>query len=209
MIIKRLTVGYIKTNCYIIHADDRKDCIVVDPGDEKKKIFGALEEDGLEPKAIILTHGHFDHIHEIPALKEKYPDIKVYCLDAEKELLSDMDLNGSKMFRRKDRADADALFHDGEDVSMWGLNFKVIATPGHTVGSCCFYFKDEAILISGDTLFYENVGRSDFATGDHETEIKSIKEKLFTLPDDTKVLPGHGEYTSIGHEKTNNPFANI
>lgn len=206
MVISCVPVGYLKTNCYILHKEGMNTCIVVDPGDDAELIFNELEKEKLTPEFIVLTHAHFDHIHEIPALKEKWPDIKLYCLDKEARVLADRNLNASLRFHRPQEFEPDAVFGDGDIVELAGLSFKVISTPGHTIGSACFLFESNRILLSGDTLFYENVGRSDFATGNGEMLMNSISEKLFALPDDIKVLPGHGEPTTIKHEKEYNPF---
>ncbi|MBP5248866.1 MAG: MBL fold metallo-hydrolase [Lachnospiraceae bacterium] len=206
MILKNVEVGYLGTNCYILHNEGSEQCIVVDPGDEKRLIFEAIEEEGLRPAAIILTHGHFDHINEIPALKERYPDVKVYCLDEESEVLGNDTLNSSRRFHRATELTPDEVFHDGDELEIAGIRFKVIATPGHTKGSCCFYFPEDDVLLSGDTLFYESIGRSDFPTGNGEELIRSITGKLYVLPEKTKVYPGHGDVTSIAHEKAFNPF---
>ena len=114
------------------------------------------------------------------------------------------------MYRHRRRACQvvpDVLFRDGEEFTLLGITGKVIATPGHTGGSCCYYFEEAGILIAGDTLFAESVGRTDLATGSMSALSRSIKERLFALPDETKVYPGHGESTTIGHEKQYNPFA--
>lgn len=206
MVINCVPVGYLQTNCYILHKEGMDKCIVVDPGDEPKLILEELEKEKLTPEFIVLTHAHFDHIHEIPVLREKFPEVKLYCLDEEEEVLGNCELNASKRFHRTQEIKTDYTFTDGESVTLSGLSFKVIATPGHTKGSACFYFEDCGILISGDTLFCEGIGRSDFATGNSEAIIKSITEKLFMLPDDTKVLPGHGQTTTIIHEKEYNPY---
>ncbi len=206
MVINCVPVGYLKTNCYILHKEGANTCIVVDPGDEPKLILNELETERLTPEFIILTHAHFDHIHEIPVLQEKYPEVKLYCLDEEVEVLENCELNASKKFHRTQEMKPDFVFTDGEEIALSGLKFRVIATPGHTKGSACFYFEDAGILISGDTLFREGIGRSDFATGNTEAILHSIREKLFKLPEDVRVLPGHGETTTIYHEKESNPY---
>lgn len=205
MKIYTIPVGYIRTNCYIFHEENSSECVIVDPGDEPKKIMNVLEEEKLTPKFIILTHGHFDHIYAIPKIHEVYPDIPVIAFEKEKELVEDEVMNGSKGFHRRITIQPDALYSEGEQEIL-GMKFRVIHTPGHTAGSACFYFPEAEACFTGDTLFFENIGRSDLPTGDGAQEIKSIKEKLFVLPDETKVLPGHGPASTIGHEKANNSF---
>lgn len=162
-----------------------------------------------------MTHGHFDHVWGLSALKgavnreraEKGADpIKVYALDAERELLGNARLNASEMAGRAVTVEADEYLRDGQKINVADIEFQVIATPGHTGGSCCYYIEEAGFLISGDTLFQESVGRTDLPTGSMSALIRSIKEKLFCLPETTKVYPGHGASTSIGYEKENNPF---
>lgn len=198
-------VGYLKTNCYIFHVKGRTDCVVVDPGDEPKKIFKALEDEQVTPSHILLTHSHFDHIYAIPQLVEKYPDIKVVAYEKEKPLLEDMVLNGSKDFHRSTEITPDILLEEGE-YELAGAKFKVIHTPGHTTGSVSFYFYENNFCFTGDTLFQENIGRSDWPTGNSEEILNSISQKLFALPDETDIFPGHGPATTIKNEKANNPY---
>ncbi len=115
-------------------------------------------------------------------------------------------MNISEMAGRACTLKANEFLKDGQEMTIEGMTFRVILTPGHTSGSCCYYFEEEHILVSGDTLFQESVGRTDFPTGSYSELIRSIKEKLFVLPDDVRVYPGHGESTSIGYEKIHNPF---
>lgn len=202
MDIRRLVVGRMQTNCFFII--NNKKCIIVDPGSNFEKIVSAIEKNEYEPVAIFLTHGHFDHIMAVNELKEKY-GINVYASEAEKDLLRDEALNCSIHFGYSYATEADVLLKDGQWLNVAGVDIKVIYTPGHTVGSCCYYIKDEKALISGDTLFYASVGRSDLPTGDEKTLLKSL-EMLMELPENVRVFPGHGPETHIGFEKANNPY---
>jgi glyoxylase-like metal-dependent hydrolase (beta-lactamase superfamily II) len=139
-------------------------------------------------------------------LKRKY-DIRVFILDAEKKLLSDPVLNSSNgLIKQPYTTSADVFLEDNDSVVLAGLTIKVIATPGHTVGGACYHLSKQKILFSGDTLFYESIGRSDLPTGDSDLLIKSVRTRLAVLPEDTFVLPGHGVTTTIGHEKRCNSY---
>ena len=204
-----LITGMMKENCYIL--SDRElapgDCVLVDPGDDAGKISYYLKEQGLRPLAILLTHGHFDHITAVPELLETYKGVKVYACKDEIDMLGDAGINLSEHFLRPvELTDAEPL-SDGERIRLLGHDFKVIATPGHTAGSCCYYEEKEKLLYSGDTLFRSSYGRTDLPTGSEEEMGKSLNEKLFTLPEDVKVYPGHDAPTSIGFERKHNPGA--
>lgn len=203
--IGRMVLGVCQTNCYFLYQEGNSSAIVVDPADQGGKIFEALSKNGFQVEGILLTHGHFDHIWGSKALREQ-SGARIYAYEGEKELCGDADLNVSSQAGRPYTIEPDILLKDGEELSIAGMTFRVIATPGHTQGGCCYYFRDAGFLISGDTLFQESVGRSDFPTGSMSALIRSIKEKLFILPDDTKVYPGHGDNTTISHEKECNPF---
>ena len=203
--IGRMVLGMCQTNCYFLYQEDTKTCIVVDPADQGHQIYNALTNHGFNIKAILLTHGHFDHIWGAAALKE-LADVKIYAYTEEKALLNSEKLNVSKGAGRPYTLDADVYLTDGEEVDVEGITCKCIATPGHTGGSCCYYFEKLGILVSGDTLFQQSVGRTDLPTGNMRTLVDSVKTKLFVLPEETKVYPGHGDSTTIGYEKKYNPF---
>ena len=202
--IGRMVAGYVQTNVYFVYDDETKKAIVIDPATDGKNIYDTLVDKGLDVCAICLTHGHFDHIWGVKELKEA-AGVKVYAYEAEDELLKDPEINVSLDAGRACSVTADVLFTDGEEADIEGIKFKVIYTPGHTEGSCCFYFENEKFLISGDTLFYCSCGRTDLPTGSGGKLDKSLK-KLMELPEDVKVFPGHGDATTIGFEKKNNPF---
>lgn len=213
--IGRMVLGVCQTNCYFLYREGGEECIVIDPADQGQSIYGALEKNGLRVSAILLTHGHFDHIWGLDALRDAAnaaaesagtEAVKVYAHEAERELLGDVGRNISRQAGRPCAVSADVYVKDGQEITAAGLSCRVIGTPGHTGGGCCYYFEEAGFLLAGDTLFRESVGRTDFPTGSMGTLVRSIKDKLFVLPDDTKVYPGHGESTSILHEKQYNPF---
>ena len=213
--IGRMVLGVCQTNCYFLYRAGAPEAIVVDPGDHGDKIASALERNGFQVAGILITHGHFDHIWGCKELKEAAnaaaaqrgtEPVKVYALEGERELRMDAHMNVSRQMNRPYTCEADVYVKDGEEITLAGMTCRVIATPGHTAGGCCYYFEEAGILLSGDTLFQESVGRTDFPTGSMGTLIRSVKDKLFLLPDETLVYPGHGDSTTIGNEKKYNPF---
>lgn len=213
--IGKMILGVCQTNCYFLYREGNQECIVVDPADQGGGIYNSLQKNGFRVAAILLTHGHFDHIWGLDGLRDAVnaaaesdglEPVKAYAHEAEKELLRDDHKNVSKQAGRPCTTYADVYVKDGQEISAAGMTCRVIETPGHTVGGCCYYFEEAGFLLAGDTLFAESVGRTDFPTGSMGTLVRSIREKLFVLPDDTKVYPGHGESTTIGHEKEYNPF---
>lgn len=203
--IGRTVLGSVMTNCYFVYDADTKNTLVIDPAYDGKGIYEKLTMNGLKVSAILLTHGHFDHIMGVNELRD-ISGVKVYASEAEESLLLDAHLNVSDQIGRPYTVKADVLLKDGEEVTIDGISFKTLATPGHTKGSCCFYFENAGILVAGDTLFEGSVGRTDLPTGSAGTLNRSIKEKLMNLPDETKVYPGHGDATTISQERMYNPF---
>ena len=203
--IGRIVLGMCQTNCYFVYEEGSSRVIVFDPADKGDYIFDGLKGKGFTVEAILLTHGHFDHIWGVEQLRE-LSGAKVYAYEGEKELCEDASLNVSKGAGRACTIKADEYVKDGEEITAAGISCRLIATPGHTGGSCCYYFENDKILISGDTLFQESVGRTDLPTGSMSMLVRSVKEKLLPLPEEVKVYPGHGESTTIGYEKKYNPF---
>ncbi len=203
--IGRMAIGSYQTNCYFVYREDSKRAVVIDPADNGAQIYSALERNGFTVEAILLTHGHFDHIWGTNELRD-VSGAKIYALDEEKVLCEDVKNNLSAMVGRAYTVVPDEYVRNGDVLTFDNMNFKVIATPGHTIGSCCYYVERAGILISGDTLFQESTGRTDFPTGSMSSIVRSIREKLFILPDETKVYPGHGDSTTIAYEKKYNPF---
>jgi len=200
----KISVGLMGVNCYVI--GDAHEAVVVDPGSDAGAIMKNIEEKSIKVKYIVLTHCHFDHIMAVEELAVKTGAEIIACIN-EKENLLRADINYTNRYSRKPiEIEADVYVKNGDVIRSGDCEFSVIETPGHTSGGMCLYCEKEKILISGDTLFNMSIGRCDLATGDEKTLINSIKNKLFTLPEDVLVFPGHGESTSIGFEKNNNPF---
>ena len=204
--VKNKVIGPIGTNCYIIFEEGAKAAVIVDPAADGASILAQCRKLGTEPTAILLTHRHGDHIGGVPELR-KALGIPVYAGEAEKELLSDPTLNLSpELGGAVSVKDVQGLA-DGQELSLLGHRWQVIATPGHTIGGVCYYLKEDKILFSGDTLFHLSYGRTDFPTGDTRALIRSITEKLLVLPEDVVVYPGHESQTTIGDERRDNPLA--
>jgi len=205
MKIEKFVLGSMGTNCYLIINEETKELVIVDPATCPDYVVSHVKSNGYIPKAIFLTHAHFDHVMGIDGWVKEF-GIPVYLHEEEKKILEDPELNLSGVFGASYSYSDVKCLKDGQDLSVAGFTFKVIHTPGHTCGGCCYYCEAEEILISGDTLFYQSVGRSDFPTGSMGTLVRSIKEKLFCLPDDVMVYPGHNDATCIADEKKYNPF---
>lgn len=202
-----MEVGPVQANCYFVSNEDTKECIIIDAGDDERRIINYIEDKKLKPVAILLTHGHFDHIGAVEGIREKY-GIKVYAAQAEEEVLKDVNINlSAQLMGGAISLKADELLSDGQEINLIGEKIRCILTPGHTVGGMCYYFTNSGYLFSGDTLFQQSVGRTDFPGGSMSTLIRSIREKLFVLPEYIRVYPGHGMTTSIKEEKMLNPFA--
>lgn len=204
--IKAMVLGMVATNCYIVSNDDTKEAVIIDPAAEAKRIAAYLEKEGLKPVAILLTHGHFDHMMAVNDLRDQY-GIKVYLSEKENQLMFNPEYNGCYMIGQMVSAKGDEFITDGQSLVFGGMMFDVIFTPGHTWGGVCYYMPQVGKLFSGDTLFEGSVGRTDLATGSMSQLVRSIKDKLMAnYSDDTEVLPGHGGSTTIGFERKYNPF---
>lgn len=206
MKVERFVTGIISTNCYLAINEETKQTVVIDPAASPSSLMGHLKAEGLKVEAILLTHGHFDHIMGIDGFRKEFPEIPVYAHREEEALLKDASMNASLEFGRQYTFSGAAYAEDGDVLDLAGMQFRVIHTPGHTIGGCCYYLQEEKVLFSGDTLFRESIGRTDFPTGNGGQLMRSIREKLFTLPEETAVYPGHMERTTIGDEKKYNPY---
>lgn len=198
-------LGMVGTNCYLLCNMDIKECVLIDPADSQNEISRMIDESGCSLKGILLTHGHFDHIMAADAVRDKY-GVKVYASCDEKNTLEQPHINLGEAYGLKLSVKADVWHKDGEILKLAGFDIEVLHTPGHTEGGSCYYIREIGVLFSGDTLFCGSVGRTDFPGGSMSEIVRSIKEKVMVLPDDTKVYPGHGEGTSVGYERVNNPF---
>jgi len=204
MIIKKLAVGPLMANCFILGCEKTREAAVIDPGDETDRILWSLAELELTVKYIINTHGHFDHVGGNKEMKEATgADILINSLDA--PMLSQLSAAAASFGLATDNSPPpDQAIEDGDTISFGTITLKVIHTPGHSPGGIALYSAGN--LFVGDTLFAGSIGRSDLPGGDFKTLISSIKNKLFVLGDDVKVFTGHGAETSIGQEKLTNPF---
>lgn len=214
--IQTLALGMVSTNCYLVYRAGQSaggqsegqsvPAVIIDPPAEGNRIIRKCQELGIRPEAVLLTHGHFDHMMAADALRKEY-GIPVYAGAWEQQLLERTDLNLSTAFGSACTLKADGFLKDGEEITLAGISWKVLFTPGHTKGSVCYVPAGEDVVFSGDTLFFESLGRTDFPTSSTAEIIRSITETLFALPDDWMVYPGHGDPTTIGHEKACNPVA--
>lgn len=203
-----IIVGMLGVNCYIIWDEATKNGIVIDPGDNGDKILKFIKKTGVNIPYIINTHGHIDHVGANLYLKDILR-AKIGIHELDKELLGNSFVNGADLLMLPfTEHNADFFLKDGDEVKVDGVLLKVIHTPGHTQGGVCFYCEEIKSLFSGDTLFDGSIGRTDLPGGNYEQIISAIQNKIFCLPDFVKVYPGHGESTSIGTEKRENPFFN-
>lgn len=204
MKIYMFPVGSMQSNCLVVANEQSKQAVIVDPGAEAGKIMNFIAQHELKVVAILLTHGHADHIDALDKVREQ-TQAKVYIHEDDAEMLTDANKNlsvfitGPRVFKA-----ADELLTDGQSLNLAGIDFYVLHTPGHTPGGCCFMIGEHVIV--GDTIFRESIGRTDFPGGSHKQLLSSIKNQLFGLPDSTKLYPGHGPATDVGYEKQKNPF---
>ena len=204
--VSSVTVGQLAVNCWFLMNEDTKEALVLDPGDQADKIFAFAKQNEVTIKAMLLTHGHIDHMGGAEELK-KLTGATIYALQDEEDLLLDAKQNLSVYIARKVVTLApDEFVRDGQELDLAGMKIKVYHTPGHTPGGASYYCEEAGCVFSGDTLFHGSVGRTDFPGGSMSEIVHSVKDKLFLLPDETKVCPGHGDETSIGYEKKYNPF---
>lgn len=207
MKISYLVLGPFMTNTYLAWNEDSKNGIIIDPSFTPEHIWQAVLKIGMVPEKILLTHAHVDHIAGLNFLREKFPDAKVYMSEKDLPLLTSAVMNLSNMLDRPVVCGKpDAFVKEGDHITEGAIDLEVLETPGHTPGGLSFYDKKEGLVFTGDTLFQGSVGRTDFPGGSMTTLLTSIRSELFTLPDTTHVLPGHGEPTTIGAEKRTNPF---
>lgn len=206
MIVGCLVVGPIAANCYIVGDDQTREGVIIDAGEDADRILGVVNENKLTIHYIIGTHGHFDHNGAVAKLKSE-----LSC----EFLLHEADLSFVEEAKRSawdwgfsidDVPPPDRFIEDGDELKVGGLTFRVLHTPGHSPGGVCLLEESEGVVFTGDSLFFGSIGRTDFRQGSLKELTRSIKTKLYTLPDDTLVYPGHGEETTIGYEKANNGY---
>jgi glyoxylase-like metal-dependent hydrolase (beta-lactamase superfamily II) len=207
MIVKMLVVGPLASNCYIVGSSSTKQGMIIDPGAEAGTILRTVQQMGLSVPLIVVTHAHIDHIDALRTVKER-TNAQFAIHKAERELLSDAPpmgiLTSLGLTHFKSPPNPDRLLKDGDRIDIGDLQFEVLHTPGHSPGGICLV--GHGVVFSGDTLFNYGIGRTDFRGGSYELLMKSIREKLMVLPDETIVYPGHGPATTIGDERRGNPF---
>lgn len=206
MRITNLPSGALQANTYLAVDEKTNEGFIVDPGGYNKVLTKEVRDNDVNIKYIILTHGHSDHICGVNEHKAEFPDAKIVAYNDEEAMLENPNLNQSPGFGVPYSTKADILVSDGDELKVGDVTLKFIHTPGHTEGGMCIYVKEAKALFSGDTLFRQSIGRTDFPGGSYKEIMDSIRKKLFLLPDDTNVFPGHMGMTSIGFEKENNPF---
>ena len=206
MKIYSIEIGEIGTNCYFIVNEETNELIIVDPADSAELIIDKVKELGAVPKAAFLTHGHWDHFLAANAVAKHF-GIPIVSSEAEKEVLGDPQLNlTSRHEPGPETVVPDIAAVEGDEIEAAGLKAILLETPGHTKGSCCYYFKEENVLIAGDTMFRNGYGRTDLPTGNMGQLYRSIKRLCTELPEETAVYPGHGPSTTIGYEKASYDF---
>ncbi len=206
MRITNLPSGMLSVNTYLAVDEETDKGMIVDPGGYNKALTNAVAENGTDIEYIILTHGHSDHICGVNEHKAEFPNAKIVAYKDEEEMLLNPEMNQSIAFGQPYTVKTDILVSDGDELELGNLTMKFIHTPGHTRGGMCIYIEKAGVLFSGDTLFFQSIGRTDFPGGSYAEITDSIRNKLFKLPDNTNVFPGHMGTTNIGFEKENNPF---
>ena len=210
MRILPLTVGPLQACCYLVAPTDAADAAIVDPGGDDELIASQLRAHGLDPKLILLTHGHIDHIGAVAPLKATFPQATLCIHQADAPMLADAGAAlASLIGLALEPSEPDRTVADGDALALGPLAFEVLHTPGHTPGGIALLVRQPDgpdAVFSGDTLFAGGIGRTDFPGGSYTQLLESIRQRLFTLPDDTIVYPGHGEPTTIGEERRTNPF---
>jgi hydroxyacylglutathione hydrolase len=206
MILESFPVGYLRCNCTILGDELTHEAVVVDPGDNIPEILSRLEKHGLTLRQIVITHAHIDHIGGAAQLK-KATGAPVLLNQNDLGMLNMMEIQAGWLgVPTPEVVPPDASAEDGLAVGLPGLRAEVLHTPGHTPGSICLLFAKQDLLLAGDTLFAGSIGRTDLPGGDGRQILRSLRDRLLVLPDSTRVVPGHGEETTIGEERQSNPF---
>jgi len=206
MKLSTIAVGPFEVNCYLYWDEDTREGVIIDPGDDEGAIFEDVERAGMTPKAILLTHGHGDHIAAVEDVRNRY-EIPLYAGRGEEKNLANPSPEVCAIIGRQISAlTAEHVIEDEQIIQIGSVTLRVLATPGHTPGGVCFLDEKESILFTGDTLFWGSVGRVDLPGGSGPVLIDSIQKKILVLPDEVICYPGHGPKTTVGGERTNNPF---
>lgn len=207
MILETFPVGMLQCNCTILGDEEAHEAIVIDPGDEVGRIHRRLTELGLKLKQILITHAHIDHVGGALKLK-RLTGAPIFLNENDLPLLNAMaeQANWVGLVTPPETAPPDATLGEGSKVGLGRYPAEVLYTPGHTQGSVCLHFVPLKLLIAGDTLFAGSIGRTDLPGGDFDQIMNSIHSRLLVLPEETKVIPGHGPQTTIGQEREDNPF---
>ncbi len=203
--LQKCILGPVYTNFYFLKNKVTGEMIIIDPADCPEKIEQKVMQMDGKPVAILLTHGHFDHIMGIDSILENW-NIPVYVEEEDLPIMTDPELNLSSSYTNGYSFDGAKPLKDGQKLELAGETIEVIHTPGHTMGGCCYYLPVEHAVFSGDTLFQRSVGRTDFSNSSQDAIVRSVRERLFALPDDTIVYPGHMGETKIEYEKLHNPY---
>lgn len=203
--LQKCILGSVYTNCYFLKNKETGEMLIVDPASEADKIAEKVSSMGGKPVGILLTHGHFDHIMAVEEVKARY-NVPVYACQSEAQMLKEPSMNMTGYYGAGCSIKGDVLLKDLEVFDAAGFSIQMLHTPGHTKGSCCYYLKEEGVLLSGDTLFYGSVGRTDFPGGSTAEIVRSLHKLVDSLPEETEVFPGHDASTTIGYEKRYNPF---
>jgi hydroxyacylglutathione hydrolase len=205
--VRGVVVGLFQENCWIIGSRRRGEALVVDPGDEPDEILALARDMGVRITRVVASHAHLDHIMAVRAVVDA-SGAPFLLHRSDVPIARDMPGSALRLLGQDvpPAPEPSAYPSDGDDLEVAGVTLRVIHTPGHTPGSLCLYAPEAGLLFSGDTLFRESIGRTDLPGGDTQQILRSIGERLLTLPDDTRVLPGHMQETTIGHERVHNPF---
>ena len=207
--IKHFALGMWQTNCFVLFSNESKNCIIFDAGFDPQPMIDFIKDNNLTPQKILLTHAHLDHVAGVQDIRDAFPDLTIplYLHEAEKDFPSTPDLNLSGPFGMPLTAPSpDHYVSPSNDLSFEGHTIQALHVPGHSPGSIAYYLPDFQVAIVGDTLFAQGVGRTDLATSDGPLLMQKISSELYTLPDETTILPGHGPFSTIAREKANNPY---
>ena len=207
--IETIVSSPFEQNCFVVNLSDRNDCLIVDPGFEPQKIINFCEKQGWTPSAVLITHAHIDHIAGLNAITQKWPDVQTMLGENEADKLTNPNANLSAQYGTPLVCpQANETLSDGQTFTAAGIEIEVREIPGHSRGHVVYVIRatDPITVLVGDVIFAGSVGRSDFPDGDEKALYQGIREKLYSLPDDTTLYPGHGPSTTVGREKRSNPF---